>query len=84
MSKCITKIENYNKLYEMKDGDIAIIMKWHDEHLSKGDLIQRYNNSIIVIGKPYNNSYPDMFDRKYLNAIEVLILRPGAEITVKI
>lgn len=38
-------------LADMRDGDVAEILNWHNRDLSPGDVIQRYQDAIIPIGK---------------------------------
>ena len=82
MSKIINRSEVH--ISNMKDGDIAVVMRWHDAHLKQGDLIQRFRNTIMPIGKSSDYSYSTLLEVcKDLN-ITVLILRPGTKVIIEI
>ena len=40
-------------LADMKDGDVAEILSWHSEDLRPGDVVQRYKDIIIPMGRAY-------------------------------
>lgn len=48
-------------LADMKDGDVAEILSWHDNDLQPGDVIQRYGDIIIPIGMYKGKSYTNLF-----------------------
>lgn len=41
--------------------DVAEILNWHNRDLSPGDVIQRYQDAIIPIGKPSGKAYTTLF-----------------------
>lgn len=49
-------------LSEMKDGEIAIITQWGiDDRNHAGDLVQRYGNCLVRLGRPHGNGWSDIF-----------------------
>jgi hypothetical protein len=46
---------------QMEDGQIAIIRKWLII-LYEGAIVQRYKNSLIRLGMPGNQGWPDLFE----------------------
>lgn len=71
-------------IHIMKDGDVAEILKWHDPDVSIGSVIQRYGNSVVLIGEGHGKGYPNIFecDSKVLSKIEVKILPKGSTIVL--
>lgn len=67
-------------LTSMKDGDVAEIVEWHQPRCI-GDVIQRYEDTIIFIGKPSGDSYTSLFESGvYLKKCKVRILPPHSSI----
>lgn len=48
-------------LADMKDGDVAEILSWHNGDMEPGDVIQRYGDIVIPIGMPVGESYTSLF-----------------------
>lgn len=42
---------------EMNDGEIGVITMWGVTKHHIGLIVQRYNNSLIALQKPYGNSF---------------------------
>lgn len=61
MAKVLEK-SNVVALSEMKDGDVAEVVKWRNNYVLKGALVQRYGKAIILIGEPECQCYPTIFD----------------------
>lgn len=64
-------------LVDMRDGDVAEILNWHNRDLSPGDVIQRYQDVIIPIGKPSGKAYTTLFAAPisavcYSNKVKIL------------
>lgn len=68
-------------LGDMKDGEVAEVIYWFNDEVGTGEVIQRYKNSLIVIGKHSDECYPILFDGcKELDLAKVQVLNSGAEI----
>ena len=61
MAKVLEK-SNVVALSEMKDGDVAEVIKWRNNYALKGTLVQRYGKAIILLGEPEYKCYPTIFD----------------------
>lgn len=74
---------NYIHVLAMRDGQIAIIRQWIANSYI-GDIVQRVGNQLIVIGKPWGNSFPDIFNVKQCNLPNCLVqtLSDGATLTI--
>lgn len=64
-------------LADMRDGDVAEILNWHNRDLSPGDVIQRYQDAIIPIRKPSGKAYTTLFAAPisavcYSNKVKIL------------
>lgn len=64
-------------LVDMQDGDVAEILNWHDRDLSPGDVIQRYQDAIIPIGKKSGEAYTTLLTAPispmcYTNKVRIL------------
>lgn len=59
----MAKVSNsqLNCLADMKDGDVAEILSWHNGDMEPGDVIQRYGDIVIPIGMPVGESYTSLF-----------------------
>lgn len=58
-------------------ADVAEILNWHDRDLSPGDVIQRYQDAIIPIGKPSGKAYTTLLAAPisavcYSNKVKIL------------
>ena len=51
MAKVLEK-GNVVELSEMKDGDVAEIIKWVNDGVPQGAVVQRYGKAIILLGEP--------------------------------
>lgn len=85
----VTKRVDTVSLFNMKDGDIAEVVKWYDSLVPVGTVIQRYGEAVVLIGEAKGKCYPLIFDLecdyleyKYLRYIEVRILPKGTVITL--
>ena len=61
MARVLEK-SNVVALSEMKDGDVAEVIKWIDDGVPQGTVVQRYGKAIVLIGVQENRCYPVMFD----------------------
>lgn len=64
-------------LTDMQDGDVAEILSWHDKGLKSGDVIQRYEDAIIPIGKTSGEAYTTLLTTPmspvcYSNKVRIL------------
>lgn len=64
-------------LADMRDGDVAEILTWHHNNLSPGDVIQRYEDIIIPIGKKSGEAYTTLLTAPispmcYTNKVRIL------------
>lgn len=64
-------------LAHMKDGDLAEVLSWHDGELKPGEVIQRYKDAIIPIGKPMGKAYTELLSTPmssvcYTNKVKIL------------
>lgn len=70
----------FSCLLDMKDGDMAEVVNWHDTELEPGDIIQRYGDIIIPVGQPKGKSYSNLFNppvSKVCQSNKVRILQKG-------
>lgn len=75
-------INNWVPLHAMKDGDVAVIRRWNtmaDEHI--GWIVQRFEDTLIPLGKHSGSAYTRIFDKPHTN-IEVEILTKGTTLEV--
>jgi len=64
---------------EMRDGDIAIITEWNVSAYI-GQIVQRYRDDLIILGKSYVHSWTDAFVDAYWDNCKVRILEDGEEL----
>lgn len=69
-------------VYEMRDGQIGIITKWRLHDLYIGKIVQRFEDSIIVIGEESDNSWPNFCHNKF-DDCRVRILPNGTQLTIQ-
>ena len=59
--KLVSKIPTEIEITNMRDGDIGIITKWpNEDHI--GEIVQRFGNSLVVLGKWARSGWPKFFD----------------------
>lgn len=82
MAKLVSKIPQVVPLGTMKDGDIAEIVEWNPDcsTIGPGDLITRYKDIIIPIGKPSGLSYTSILKTERAEKNKVVILK--GEVTI--
>lgn len=51
---------NYIHVLGMRDGQIGVIRRWAD-NVHIGEIVQRYGDTLIVIGKGWSDSWVDIF-----------------------
>ncbi len=79
----VKSITNEVPLRLMKDGEVAEVIYWFNDEVEAGEVIQRYKNSLIVIGKHSNYCYPTLFNGcEELDLAKVRILNRGIEIVL--
>lgn len=61
MAKVLEK-SNIVALSEMKDGDVAVVIKWRNDSVPQGAVVQRYGKAIVLIGVQEDRCYPTIFD----------------------
>lgn len=64
---------------EMEDGQIGVIAEWSTQPMYVGVIIQRYNNYLVALGKPYVCSWYEITDN---HGCRVRILQPGTLLEV--
>lgn len=69
-------------VFEMKDGQIAVITNWGGSPYYNGKVIQRYGNSLITIGMDCRNGWPMFYNGLPDSAHRVRLLQPGEAITI--
>jgi hypothetical protein len=72
---------------EMKDGDIGIITSWsHVTDLYKGTIVQRYDQGIILLGRPSGESFASILAvqnlKENFKTHRVRLLQPGTLIEI--
>ena len=69
---------------EMKDGDLAVILKWGTSKSFKGRVIQRYKDVIIALGKDSGKSWENVFKEILVfNECYVRLLEDGDELVIR-
>jgi hypothetical protein len=63
--KLITDITTDIPVGKMKDGDIAIVTQWQHGFDYAGEIVQRYKDYLIRVGKPASEGWDDIFKRNY-------------------
>lgn len=81
--KIISEKANEQSVFDMKDGDIAIITKWNTEN-HEGKIVQRFQNNLVTLNKHSGESWSSFFnlivkDREILE-MRIRILRKGTVI----
>ena len=69
-------------VFEMKDGQIAVITNWGGSSYYNGKVIQRYGSSLITIGMDCRNGWPMLYNGLPDSAYRVRLLKPGEAITI--
>lgn len=68
----------------MKDGDVAVIVEWGEyDNSHVGEVVQRYKNALVVLGKPSANCWTTMFTHGNSNKYRVRILKKGEKLVVE-
>ena len=58
----------------MKDGQVGIVTKWGSDDMMEGEIVQRYKDGIIMIGKPSGECYDSILTVRELNGYEVTLI----------
>lgn len=69
-------------VYNLKDGQLAVITSWAICPSKRGEVVQRYRNTLITVGKDSGRAYPTVLenlDEDY----RVRVLEPGELIEVQ-
>ena len=76
-------MNNTIQVSELKDGQIAIITNWSPSH-HIGEVVQNVNDSLIVIGRDIDESFPDVIHSKPTDTpkLTVRVLNPGTVFTL--
>lgn len=68
--------------FELKDGEMAIITEWIFNQSYLGEIVQRFGEDLIVIGKPSKHSYLNFFNNKKITNQQVRVLTVGTQIEI--
>lgn len=74
--------KDYSSLYDMKDGQLAVVLKWDWNTNMVGLIIQRHGNAAVVLGEPSGKCYPSIFNSQYSEDYRVRVLEEGELIRV--
>ncbi len=67
----------------MQDGQIAEIIEFKHSPVYEGAIVQRYDNALILLGKPSGKCWPRMFEgRINFEGMSIRILAPGTQIEI--
>ena len=69
-------------VFEMKDGQIAVITNWGYIPEYVGRIVQRYGNNLIAIGMECVKAWPGFFNEEPDSRFRVRLLQPGETITI--
>ena len=73
MAKVLEK-SNVVALSKMKDGDVAEVVKWRNNSVPQGTVVQRYGKAIVLIGVQEDRCYHTIFDEvKSVSSGEYLV-----------
>lgn len=83
----MAKVESYGLvseyLLDMKDGDVAEVISWHNDDIHTGAVVQRYSSALVIIGEGSGKCYPNIFDRcDILGTNKIRILKSGSRIVL--
>ena len=88
--KIITKEDKSIPLMEMKDGDIARIVRWgyvetiDSKGLYCGEIVQRYRDYLLCVGKSSDNGWGKIFNNKsWSDMYRVEILPKGTILEIE-
>lgn len=75
----VVKNSDIVPLYCMKDGDLAEVVNNDNVQIEEGTVIQRYENTIILVGKPSGYAYLGLLgsSREGTSNVRVKILPKG-------
>jgi len=86
MVKLEKDFEDSVHITRMKDGDIAVVVYWHDNNFKEGDVVQRIGRDLITIGKGELAKWDKCFDNVIVRANDehyrVRVLEHGEQLTV--
>lgn len=80
--KLTNQIEEDIPVFEMKDGQIAIITKWGNSPEYIGRIVQRYGDELITIGMNSHYRWDNLSDGLLSPECRVRLLQPGETITI--
>lgn len=89
--RILQKVRDVVPVSDMRDGEIAVIKSWMTSSGSQtsiynGTIVQRYGDSLVVLGKGRGDSWVTLFSDKYspetLVGCEVQILKPGTKLEI--
>ena len=75
-------------IWDMNDGDLAIITKWNGNDKYVNVIVQRYGNILLPVGKHSDRSWTSILGNKEMKArdgqdFRVRLLNPGELIEVE-
>jgi hypothetical protein len=82
MIKLKQEVDNGISLYDMKDGDVAVITVWPHSYCV-GKIVQRYGNELVLIGQHSGACYPIIFNGATDNHHRVKLLPAGTELVIE-
>lgn len=87
--KLITSIPSSINISEMLDGDIGIITKWCSDGDHIGEIVQRFGNALVSLGRGVHAGWPGFFEDSCIiyksgefEKFQVFILPEGSQIEI--
>lgn len=69
------------RLLDMKCGQIAVVTQWDTDVSVVGEVVQRYKDSMIILGTSAGECYPSIFIAEHVTH-RVRILDKGTQIEI--
>jgi hypothetical protein len=73
--------DNTIPVYDLKDGQIAIIISW-DNPRHEGQIIQRYKDILITLGECSGGAFTTALNNRNLR-LRVRVLEPGTLLEIE-
>lgn len=77
MAKRYTINNDVISITSLQDGQVAEVVKWSGNTSKIGTIIQRFDTTIIIIGKGSGYSYPDLLSTDNPKDYLVRVLNEG-------
>jgi len=70
---------------QLRDGELGEIVKWGRNRSVDliGQIVQRFNNEIIIIGEKYGRRFDAILTKEDLTDYRVILLKEGDCITIE-